>query len=111
MMKQYRLTILLGILLLILSLLSLFTGVISIDLNMLLTGTDTMVTKIFLLSRIPRLLAILCTGAGMSVSGLLMQQLCRNKFVYPVPERPFSLPSLVFCCRWCVFLPSVCGAE
>ena len=83
MMKQYRLTILLGILLLILSLLSLFTGVISIDLNMLLTGTDTTVTKIFLLSRIPRLLAILCTGAGMSVSGLLMQQLCRNKFVSP----------------------------
>ena len=82
-MKQYRLTILLGILLLILSLLSLFTGVISIDLNMLLTGTDTTVTKIFLLSRIPRLLAILCTGAGMSVSGLLMQQLCRNKFVSP----------------------------
>ena len=39
--------------------------------------------KIFLLSRIPRLLAILCTGVGMSVSGLIMQQLCMNKFVSP----------------------------
>lgn len=39
--------------------------------------------KIFLLSRIPRLLAILCTGIGMSVAGLIMQQLCMNKFVSP----------------------------
>jgi iron complex transport system permease protein len=29
------------------------------------------------------LLAILCTGAGMSVAGLIMQQLCMNKFVSP----------------------------
>lgn len=39
--------------------------------------------KIFLLARIPRLLAILCTGVGMSGSGLIMQQLCMNKFVSP----------------------------
>lgn len=39
--------------------------------------------KIFLLARIPRLLAILCTGIGMSVAGLIMQQLCMNKFVSP----------------------------
>jgi len=36
-----------------------------------------------LASRIPRLLAILCTGVGMSVAGLIMQQLCMNKFVSP----------------------------
>lgn len=34
-------------------------------------------------SRIPRLLAILCTGMGMSVAGLIMQNLCMNKFVSP----------------------------
>lgn len=39
--------------------------------------------KIFLLARLPRLLAILCTGIGMSVAGLIMQQLCMNKFVSP----------------------------
>lgn len=39
--------------------------------------------KIFLLARIPRLLAILCTGVSMSVAGLIMQQLCMNKFVSP----------------------------
>ena len=56
---------------------------IDIDLNTLLSVGDGMELKIFLLSRIPRLLAILCTGVGMSVSGLIMQQLCMNKFVSP----------------------------
>ena len=39
--------------------------------------------QLFLISRLPRLLAILCTGMGMSVAGLIMQQLCMNKFVSP----------------------------
>ena len=39
---------------------------------------------IFLISRLPRLLAILCTGIGMSVAGLIMQQLCSNKFISPL---------------------------
>lgn len=81
--KKHLSTIILGTSLLILSILSLFTGVIDIDLNTLLSVGDGMELKIFLLSRIPRLLAILCTGAGMSVSGLIMQQLCMNKFVSP----------------------------
>lgn len=67
----------------ILSVLSLFVGVIDIDLGNLVSGGEGMELKIFLLSRIPRLLAILCTGIGMSVSGLIMQQLCMNKFVSP----------------------------
>ena len=41
------------------------------------------VLRLFLISRIPRLLAILCTGIGMSTAGLIMQQLCMNKFVSP----------------------------
>lgn len=68
---------------LIISVLSLFVGVTDIDLNTLISGGDGMELKIFLLARIPRLLAILCTGIGMSVSGLIMQQLCMNKFVSP----------------------------
>lgn len=39
--------------------------------------------EILFISRLPRLLAILCTGMGMSVAGLIMQQLCMNKFVSP----------------------------
>ena len=82
-MKKYLSTILLATALLILSVLSLFVGVIDMDLSALLSGGDGMELKIFLLSRVPRLLAILCTGIGMSVAGLIMQQLCMNKFVSP----------------------------
>ena len=83
MLKKHLSTILLGTLLLVISILSLFVGVIDIDLNTLLFGGDGMELKIFLLARLPRLLAILCTGVGMSVAGLIMQQLCMNKFVSP----------------------------
>lgn len=39
--------------------------------------------EIFYISRIPRLAAIILAGIGMSVSGLIMQSLSRNKFVSP----------------------------
>lgn len=83
MLRKYVSTIVLGTALLLISILSLFVGVIEIDWRTLLAGAEGMELKIFLLSRIPRLLAILCTGVGMSVSGLIMQQLCMNKFVSP----------------------------
>ena len=82
-MKSHSSTIILGSSLLIISILSLFVGVIDIDLNSLISVGNGMELKIFLISRIPRLLAILCTGAGMSVAGLIMQKLCMNKFVSP----------------------------
>ena len=80
-MKKYTSTWILGSLLLVLSALSLFVGVM--DLKTMLFEAEEMAWKIFLLSRVPRLLAVLCTGVGMSVSGLIMQQLCMNKFVSP----------------------------
>ena len=83
MIKKYFSTVLLGTALLILSVLSLFMGGIDMDWNPLLSGGDGMGLKILLLARIPRLLAILCTGVGMSAAGLIMQQLCMNKFVSP----------------------------
>jgi iron complex transport system permease protein len=68
--------------LLILSFTSLFVGVSDIrpwDLFGL-TGDQAEVMRI---SRIPRLISILIAGVGMSVIGLIMQQLTRNKFVSP----------------------------
>ncbi|MCM3638373.1 ABC transporter permease [Sporosarcina luteola] len=68
--------------LLILSFLSLFVGVSSIKpLDLLDFKSEE--TEIFLISRVPRLVAILLAGAGMSIAGLIMQQLSRNKFVSP----------------------------
>ena len=72
-----------GALLLILSVVSLFVGAVDIPLSTLLRTQNSMAWNIFLLARIPRLLAVLCTGFGMSVAGLIMQQLCMNKFVSP----------------------------
>ena len=76
-------TLVLLILLVVFSACSLFVGVTDIDLLSLLSDREGMKAKIFLLARVPRLLAILCTGIGMSVAGLIMQQLCMNKFVSP----------------------------
>lgn len=68
--------------LIVLSLLSLFVGVSSIT-PMELLDFQSEATEIFLISRVPRLIAILLAGAGMSIAGLIMQQLSRNKFVSP----------------------------
>lgn len=83
------LTITLALILLILSVFSLFVGVIDLDIASLHAGNAEQL-KIFLISRLPRLLAILCTGVGMSVAGLIMQQLCMNKFVSPTTGATIS---------------------
>lgn len=80
--KEHLPTIILVVLLVILSIVSIFVGVLDVNLSGLFQG-DTEQLEILVISRLPRLLAILCTGIGMSVSGLIMQQLCMNKFVSP----------------------------
>ena len=87
--RLFRSTIVLSVLLLVLSVCSLFVGVIEISPQQLLSG-DLHLWEIFLVSRLPRLLAILCTGIGMSVAGLIMQQLCSNKFVSPTTGATIS---------------------
>jgi len=82
-------TVVLAITLIILSCVSLFVGVIDIAPEQLLSG-DAEIIELFLISRLPRLLAILCTGMGMSVAGLIMQQLCMNKFVSPTTGATLS---------------------
>lgn len=88
-MKGRLMTVLLAVILLILSVWSLFVGVIDINLSSLMGGNLEQ-WEIFLISRLPRLLAILCTGVGMSVAGLIMQQLCMNKFVSPTTGATIS---------------------
>ncbi|EGA88592.1 ABC transporter permease protein [Planococcus donghaensis MPA1U2] len=77
MKKRYLIPILI-----ILSIISLFVGVSSISIVDLF-DFQSEETQIFLISRLPRLVAILLAGAGMSMAGLIMQQLSRNKFVSP----------------------------
>lgn len=66
----------------VLSIVSLFIGVVDIKPSDLL-DFQSEETRLFLISRIPRLVAILLAGAGMSIAGLIMQSLSRNKFVSP----------------------------
>ncbi|MCY9548600.1 ABC transporter permease [Lysinibacillus xylanilyticus] len=66
----------------VLSIVSLFIGVVDIKPSDLL-DFESEETRLFFISRIPRLVAILLAGAGMSIAGLIMQSLSRNKFVSP----------------------------
>ncbi|WP_313801983.1 ABC transporter permease [Cytobacillus sp.] len=66
----------------VLSFISLFIGAIDIKVSDLLDWNSDE-TQIFLISRVPRLIAIILAGAGMSIAGLIMQSLSRNKFVSP----------------------------
>ena len=70
-----RSTCILLVLLTLMSVLSLFVGAADITPADVLSG-DIESLELMLISRLPRLLAILCTGMGMSIAGLIMQQLC-----------------------------------
>ena len=63
----------------ILSVISLFVGVA--DMNIF--NMDRQALNILLISRVPRLISILVAGCGMSICGVIMQQISNNKFVSP----------------------------
>ena len=60
---------------------SLFVGVSDISPASLLS--DPVALEVFLVSRVPRTLALIMAGAGMATAGLIMQMLARNRFVEP----------------------------
>lgn len=70
------------VILVLLSMVSLFVGVHELNISNLLNG-DTMQLEIIYLSRIPRLISIILSAVGMSISGVIMQQISNNKFVSP----------------------------
>ncbi|ENH96796.1 transport system permease [Gracilibacillus halophilus YIM-C55.5] len=70
------------VLLILLSITSLFIGVIDVDILDIFHLTDSQL-DILWVSRLPRLLSIIIAGMSMSICGLIMQQLSRNKFVSP----------------------------
>lgn len=49
----------------------------------LLLGVADLGAQVFALSRLPRTLAVLLTGAALAIAGVVMQQLVRNRFVEP----------------------------
>jgi len=68
--------------LMLVSVASLFVGVGNLSLTSLLNH-DPMSWQLLWTSRLPRLLAILLAGAGLSIAGLIMQQVSQNRFAAP----------------------------
>ncbi|MDU6878263.1 ABC transporter permease [Clostridium tepidum] len=68
--------------LIILSIASIFIGVKDISFLDIFKADDIKL-KVLLIGRIPRLISIIIVGATISISGLIMQQISRNKFVSP----------------------------
>ncbi len=68
--------------LLLLAVISTLLGVASTEINeIFVQGSHSY--NIFIFSRIPRTISIIVAGFGMSICGLIMQQLTMNKFVSP----------------------------
>ncbi|HLV62538.1 iron chelate uptake ABC transporter family permease subunit, partial [Galbibacter sp.] len=70
------------ILLFLLVILSIFVGVTDISLLNFLKW-DEQQKLVMVISRIPRTAALIIAGVGMSVCGLIMQQMTQNRFVSP----------------------------
>ncbi|WP_297134681.1 ABC transporter permease [Terrisporobacter sp.] len=70
------------IMLIILSLVSIFLGAKSVSIIDILSGNKEAI-NLMTVSRFPRLISILMAGSAMSICGLIMQQISQNKFVSP----------------------------
>ena len=92
-MNNNKFRILMVIIIIIASILSLFVGAYDIDVYSLFSNQNNELL-VFMNSRLPRLLAILMTGIGMSVAGLIMQNLTMNKFVSPTTGATISSAQL-----------------
>lgn len=68
--------------LMVLSIMSIFIGVQDISI-MDIINLNMDKINVVLISRLPRLIALIVAGVGMSISGVIMQQISNNKFVSP----------------------------
>lgn len=77
--------------------LSLFIGVSAVNPVDLVRGDEAQL-RVFWVSRVPRLAAILLAGSAMGVAGLIMQSLVRNRFVAPSTAGTVEAASLGVLC-------------
>ncbi|TVO35639.1 iron chelate uptake ABC transporter permease subunit VctD [Vibrio algivorus] len=85
-----------------LSLSSLFVGVGNVSLTHLISG-DANAWQLFLTSRVPRLLAVLLAGGGLSIAGLIMQQISQNRFAAPSTSGTIECAMLGFVLSLVIF--------
>lgn len=80
---------------------------------------DSQAWHLLITSRLPRLLAIILAGAGLSIAGLIMQQISQNRFASPSTSGTVEsamlgyVGSLIFFGNgnhiWLIFLTSILG--
>lgn len=81
MRPTFRTALMLALMLLPLSAGSILVGAATLDLSALVSDPRAML--ILTVSRLPRTLAVILTGAALAIAGVVMQQLVRNRFVEP----------------------------
>jgi len=92
----------------LLSTLSLMIGSFAdVSLSTLLAG-DEMALQVFWISRVPRTIAIILSAAGLSVAGLIMQAISRNKFMSPETSGAIDAAALGLLFAF-IFLPPQSG--
>jgi iron complex transport system permease protein len=76
--------VLVGVLLVVLAVTSLFVGVSDVTpASLLAGGSESDAAFLLVASRIPRTVAVVLAGASLGIAGLILQMLVRNKFVEP----------------------------
>ena len=87
------------ILLVILTIVSLFIGVSQLSLIDIFHLSDEQINILFS-SRIPRTVSILLSGSSLALSGLIMQQMMQNKFGSPTTAGTMEWAKLCHCCSF-----------
>ncbi len=106
------------IILFVAGLCSLFVGVAPVSLSGLISH-DQDEWHLLLASRLPRLIAILLAGSGLSIAGLIMQQISQNRFASPSTSGTVESAMLGYVASlvifndgnhiWPIFLTSIAG--
>lgn len=93
--KLARTFLILGVaVVLVLAFVSVTIGAYNLTLAELLDFNNLRANLVLLVSRVPRTIAIVLVGMSMSVAGMLMQMLSRNKFVSPSTAGTLEAASL-----------------
>lgn len=92
----------LSLLFLLLGVISIFVGVKDLSILELFKLKEDQLT-ILMISRLPRTIALVLTGIGLSISGFIMQQIAQNKFVAPSTAGTLDAAKLGILCSLLLF--------
>ena len=100
------------LLLILLTIISLFIGVSELSIKDIFHLSDSQQNILFS-SRIPRTMSILIAGSSLALAGLIMQQMMQNKFVSPTTAGTMGkiryLNCLIILSNWSYFIKtSIC---